>query len=197
MNDKHPAPQVRSDRRPPPGPRRPRLTVTVLPGTFLTVEISMNEAAGWLKLASTSTSEKLAHQEGGVIPTRVSRAQHTPHECAGDPRPLRAPRKRHSFPDRRPRHQYTRLPGRPRPREITRAGRTPQGCTPDSAALVKPERGPRPGTGIPSSGYPHRSLAPIPVRYVSADTATRRSTARQGDTPRDKGKRPASARIRS
>ncbi len=47
------------------------------------------------------------------------------------------------------------------------------------------------GTGTPSSGYPHRSLAPIPVRYMSVDTATRRPAALQGDTRRDKGKRPA------
>ena len=38
------------------------------------------------------------------------------------------------------------------------------------------------GTGTPSSGYPHRSLAPIPVRYASVDTATQRPTALQGDT---------------
>jgi hypothetical protein len=38
------------------------------------------------------------------------------------------------------------------------------------------------GTGTPSSGYPHRSLAPIPVRHASVDTATQRPTALQGDT---------------
>ena len=27
------------------------------------------------------------------------------------------------------------------------------------------------GSGTPSSGYPHRSLAPIFVRYASVDTA--------------------------
>jgi len=42
------------------------------------------------------------------------------------------------------------------------------------------------GTGTPSSGYPHRSLAPIPVRHASVDTATQRPTALQGDTRRDR-----------
>jgi hypothetical protein len=37
-------------------------------------------------------------------------------------------------------------------------------------------------TGTPSSGYPHRSLAPIPVRYTSVDTATRGSATLQSDT---------------
>jgi hypothetical protein len=36
-----------------------------------------------------------------------------------------------------------------------------------------------------------------PVRYTSVNTATQRSTARQGDTRWDREKRPASARIRS
>jgi hypothetical protein len=46
------------------------------------------------------------------------------------------------------------------------------------------------GTGTPSSGYPHRSLAPIPVRHASVDTATQRPTALQGDTPRDREETP-------
>jgi hypothetical protein len=29
------------------------------------------------------------------------------------------------------------------------------------------------GTGTPSSGYPHRSLAPIPVRYASVECDAR------------------------
>jgi hypothetical protein len=44
---------------------------------------------------------------------------------------------------------------------------------------------------------PTARAAPTPVRYASVDPATCWSTARQGDTPRDKGKRPVSARIRS
>jgi hypothetical protein len=48
-----------------------------------------------------------------------------------------------------------------------------------------------------SSVHAHRSLAGIPVRYVSVDPATPCPTALQGDTRRDREKRPASARIRS
>jgi hypothetical protein len=71
------------------------------------------------------------------------------------------------------------------------------GWTPDSGANVKarapPERSPEPT----SSGYPHRSLAPIPVRYASVDPATQRTTATQDDARRDTRKWPASTRIRS
>ena len=41
-----------------------------------------------------------------------------------------------------------------------------------------------------SSVHAHRSLAPIPVRYASVATATQRSTALQGDTPRDRDETP-------
>jgi hypothetical protein len=46
------------------------------------------------------------------------------------------------------------------------------------------------GTGTPSSGYPHCSLAPIPVRHASVDTATQRPTALQGDICRDREETP-------
>ena len=46
------------------------------------------------------------------------------------------------------------------------------------------------GTGTPSSGYPHRSLAPIPVRHASVDTATQRPTTTQDDTCRDRDETP-------
>jgi hypothetical protein len=78
----------------------------------------------------------------------------------------------------------------PRPREIAGRRADTCGCTLDSPANVKarapPERAPEP----PSSGYPHRSLAPISVRHTSVDPATQRSTALQGDTCRDGGVTP-------
>jgi hypothetical protein len=55
---------------------------------------------------------------------------------------------------------------------------------------LKPGHAPGTGTGTPSSGYPHRSLAPIPVRYASVDTATTRFTALQGDTFLDREETP-------
>jgi hypothetical protein len=55
----------------------------------------------------------------------TSKTATSPHGCPGPstsetkaraaPRPLRPPGKRHGLPDRCPRHQCTRLPGRPRP----------------------------------------------------------------------------------
>jgi hypothetical protein len=79
------------------------------------------------------------------------------------------------------------IDGSIRPAPGNHAGRADtRGCTPDSAAGIKPEHAPGPGTRTPSSGYAHRSLAPVPVRYVSVDTATQRSTARQGDKRQDR-----------
>jgi hypothetical protein len=42
------------------------------------------------------------------------------------------------------------------------------------------------GRPCKADGSPHRSQAPIFVRYASVDTATQRSTARQGDTRRNR-----------
>jgi hypothetical protein len=73
----------------------------------------------------------------------------------------------------------------PKPRARTHGRADTRGCAPDSAARQAWTH-PGPGTGTPSNGYPHRSLAPVPVRYASVDPATQRSTARQGDTWRDR-----------
>lgn len=70
----------------------------------------------------------------------------------------------------------------------------PGKCTLDSAAHVKAGHGPvRPVRGRPwkTSGYTDRPGGPTPVRYTSVAPATQRSTARQGDTPRDKEEQPA------
>jgi hypothetical protein len=37
-----------------------------------------------------------------------------------------------------------------------------------------------------ASGYTYRWFCPVPVRYTSATTLTRRTTAAHGETPRDK-----------
>jgi hypothetical protein len=123
------------------------------------------------------------------------RAQYPGHERTGDPRPPCLPGKRHGLPDRPPSHQRTRLPGRPHPgksrgpagghmRMDARLGGKRQGQT-------APERAP----GPPSSGYPHRSLAAIPVRHASVDPATQRPTALQGATPRDQAETPRQREI--
>jgi hypothetical protein len=135
-----------------------------------------------------AVAEYLAHQQDSNI-------------RAGRPGPALLPR-RHGRPaPAQPAPQASRSPGPPAqpsphppsrpapPREITGRRADTPGCTPDSAADVKPE----PARGRhrnPSSGYVHRCLAPIPVRYVSVAPATPRPTALQGDTPRDRAKRP-------
>ena len=144
-----------------------------------------------------AVAEKLAHQQGGGVPARVPGPSTPPTNAratrARSARPASVTVSRTASPAiSAPAFPAALAPG-------NHAGRrtdTP-GCTPDSAAHVKPGHAPGTGTGTPSSGYPHRSLAPIPVRYASVDTATQRPTALQGDTPRDREKRPASARIRS
>jgi len=75
-----------------------------------------------------------------------------------------------------------RLPGPHRPGKLRGP---PGGHTGMHARLGGPSQAwirPGTGTGTPPSGYPHRSLAPIPVRYVSVDPATRGYAALQGDT---------------
>ena len=144
-----------------------------------------------------AVGEQLARQQSSHAPARVPGAQRPLHERAGQPRPIRPSRKRHGLPDHQPSHQRTPPSGPPRPRE----SRGPSGGTPgwtlDSAANVKARRPPERAPEPPVSGCPHRSLAPISVRYVSVDTATSWSTALRDDTRWDKGKWPASTRRRS
>jgi hypothetical protein len=65
-----------------------------------------------------------------------------------------------------------------------------QGCTTDPAVHVKPKHAT--GTARPWLSVESRRCTPTalvartPVRYMSVDTATRRSTALQGDTRRDR-----------
>ena len=124
-----------------------------------------------------AVAEYLAHQQDSNIRARVTGTQRGCHEDAGDPRPLSPPRKRHGLPDRQPSYHRTRLPGPHRPGKLRGP---PGGHTGMHARLGAPRQAwIRPGT--PSSGYPHRSLAPIPVRYASVDPATSRSKALQGE----------------
>ena len=94
-------------------------------------------AAGGRAAVPDTVNEKLVHQQGSYAPARVPGAEYPVHERAGDPRPLRPPRKSHGLPDR-PSHQRNR-PSLPAPtREVPGApgGRT-RGCTLDSVARVK------------------------------------------------------------
>ena len=146
-------------------------------------------------------TEDLADQQGDHIPARVPGTEYLRDERAGGPRPLRPADKRHALPDRQPSH-YRHRPSPAAPG--TPAGQRADAgtCTLSSATNVKPARGlrgPRPwpvrrrgpvrGRPRKADGPSDRYLAPIPVRYASVDTATRRSTARQGDTRWDREKR--------
>jgi hypothetical protein len=70
---------------------------------------------------SHTITEKLAHQKGSHIPARVPRPEYAAYERAGDPCPLRPPRKRHGLPDRQPSHHRTRPSPAALPRETGRA----------------------------------------------------------------------------
>jgi hypothetical protein len=82
-------------------------------------------AAGGRAAVPDAVNEKLVHRQGSHVPARVPRAEYPVHERAGDPRPLRPPRKSHGLPDH-PSHQRNR-PSPPAPtREVLGApgGRT-------------------------------------------------------------------------
>ena len=134
--------------------------------------LDRDRLAGGNRAAVPQTlGEKLAHQQGGHVRAQMTGAKHPLYNAraslARSARPASVTVSRTARPAiSAPAFPAARIPG-------NRAGRradTP-GWTPDSGANVKarapPERAPEP----PSSGYPHRSLAPIPVRHASVDTA--------------------------
>ena len=144
-----------------------------------------------------TVAEQLAHQQGGVIPARMPRAEHPHCERTDDPRPLRPPGNRHALPNHSPGHHRTRPSPAALPRETGRAaggrrdmqaqlsrerqaahGAASADLVRDPSVVAAPVRG-RP---CKADGPPHRSRPPIPVRYASVDTAIRRFTALQGDT---------------
>jgi len=70
-------------------------------------------AGGTRAAVPDAVSEKLVHQQGSYVPARVPRPEYPVHERAGDPRPVRPPRKSHGLPDH-PSHQRNR-PSLPAP----------------------------------------------------------------------------------
>jgi hypothetical protein len=146
-------------------------------------------SASWLmKTAGFSLGQQLASG------ARISRKHFTLRGRAPRPRthgrPVLAP----------PARQASRSPGPPAqpsghppsrppssPEKITRAGRTHGDARPTRRRASRrnkpPDRAPadhaRARSG-PASGHAHRSLAAIPVRYMSVDPATQGSIALQG-----------------
>ena len=107
------------------------------------------------------------------------------HQQRTDARGLAAPpRTRGPAAPAPPAPQASRSPGPPaqpsthppsRPpssRKIARAGERTYRDGRPTRGQTSSQGTPGTGTGTPSSGYPHRSLAPIPVRHASVDTAT-------------------------
>src|SRR6185437_5177296 len=152
-----------------------------------------------MKLLCRTFTEKLAHQQDRRISALVPRAEHFAHEClpsrARSAHPARVTLSRAAAP-------AITAPALPSPpRETSRAA----GGRRDMHAQLRPERqagptGPSrtssvvgpPVRGRPckADGSPHRSQVPNFVRYASVDPATQRSTARRGDTRRDREETP-------
>jgi hypothetical protein len=84
-------------------------------------------AGGTRAAVEDTVDEKLVREQCCHVPAPVSRAEHPVHECAGDPRTLRPPRKRHGLPDR-PSHRRNR-PSPPAPTwgSVRAAGRAHTG----------------------------------------------------------------------
>ena len=127
-----------------------------------------------------AVAEDLADQQDGRVSARVPGAEYLRDECAGGTRPLHPPASvtlsqtaldiSTAFPAARAPRKSRGLPGGHTGMDARLGGKRQARAPPGT------------GTGTPTSGYPHRSLAPLPVRYASVDPATQRPTAQRGDT---------------
>ena len=133
------------------------------------------------------------HQQRGVIPARMPRAEHPGRERAGHPGPLRPPGHRHALPDNRPGHQRTRLPRPPAARETTRnrrrtygdarPTRRPASSQETAAGAARPwpsveqptVRTDRDGARIPSAIRPWTPRHIDPQRHKMTHHGTRRN----------------------
>ena len=173
----------------PPPPRSVTSTRT-MPSPALTATVTVSPAAPEPQCRTLLPNSSL-----------TSSATSSPHGCPG-----RAPRPRThgQHAPAPPARQASRLPDTPRPSAhppsrppSSRKSRGPRpdtrGCTPDSAANVKP--GNAAGTARPWPSVKQPTVrtdreGTKPVRYASVDTATQRPAALQGDTPRDREETP-------
>jgi hypothetical protein len=153
--------------------------------------LDRDRLAGGNRAAVPQTlGEKLAHQQGGHVRAQMTGAKHPLYNArarlARSARPASVTVSRTARPAiSAPAFPAALAPGK---------SRGPAGGHMRMHARLGGKRqardAPGMGTGTPSSGYPHRSLAPIPVRYASVDTATQCPTALQGDTRRDREETP-------
>jgi hypothetical protein len=113
-------------------------------------------------------------QQDGGIPARVPRAPSNPaDERSGQPRPLCPPGIVSRSPGRLPQSSAHRPPGRPRSGKHGGRRADTRGCTPDSAARVKPEHAAdaaRPWPSVENRRLHRPSWRPDAVRYTSVRT---------------------------
>jgi hypothetical protein len=153
--------------------------------------LDRDRLAGGNRAAVPQTlGEKLAHQQGGHVRAQMTGAKHPLYNAraslARSARPASVTVSRTARPAiSAPAFPAALVPGK---------SRGPAGGHMRMHARLGGKRqardAPGMGTGTPSNGYPHRSLAPIAVRYASVDTATQCPTALQGDTRRDREETP-------
>jgi hypothetical protein len=127
---------------------------------------------------------RTAHQQRGVIPGRMPRAEHPDCERPGNPGPLRPPGHCHALPAPPP--WPSAHPPFPRPPQgtIRPPGRTHR-CTPDSAARVKPGNARQRGPSVAVRGRADGAHRPS-WRHGRRPLCVRghRNASTHGDTPR-------------
>ena len=88
-----------------PGPTRSVISTRTTPSLTLTATVIVSLGAP--DRLCRRLLPKSSHEQRGVIPARVPRSEHRPHERARHPRPLRQSSESHDLPDRRSSHQRT------------------------------------------------------------------------------------------
>jgi len=190
----------RGQRDPAPAPRvpaRPVTSIRAMPSPALTVTVS------------PGTSGRLCHRPLPDSPLPGSAAS-APHGCPGPVTPAvnarttraRSARPATVTPTWTAASAISAPPSRrPSPRNQPGSRGGHGGCTPGSAARVKPEHAASAARPWPSVGKPtvctDRPHSPDAVRYTSVDTATRRLTVTRRDTGRDKKETAPGTRFRS
>ena len=194
-----------------PGSLRSVTSTRITPFAVSTATVSPGAPEPLRRILLT---QRLVHEQCCHIPALVPRAKHPVHECAGDPRTLRPPRKRHGLPDR-PSHQRNRpSPPAPARGSVRAVGRAHTGMHPrlggarqagHAASVARPWPSAESRRCTPTATTVHtdrRNCAHRPSLQHGSPSAMRPWTAQYDGLQRDKvthagteKKRPASARI--
>jgi hypothetical protein len=168
-----------------PGPLRSMTSTRMTPSSVLTATVTVSPGAPEAlcrRLLEKSSPPRAARPRPRTGDRSLAPLPRTRGPAAPAPPAPPAPQASRSSRTARPAISTPAFPAALVPGNHAGRQADTTGCTLDSAANVKPRGAPGTGTGTPPSGYPHRSLAPIPVRHASVDTATQGSTTEQGDT---------------